>query len=493
LNGDECVSKGTAYLATMLSKSYKVRKMTFYDMTNFDIHVVSGTEPRKLLQVDTPQIPLIDVINRPIWRRGSKTPSTRILELDVKQAEQLIRTPNRPQNYILISQNKAEDLNFGADTWLCKIFVEWEQIANHKYSEILKQHLRTQQESPVILMARIGSGDLLGQFEAYCPIPMSVLNAFDKKLKEAEDALKPKETDDSVTLDKDKNNDQKMDIDEKETTKAKEKDTSEEKKTEKDEQKNINKKKKIALRVTAEFFAKHLVPLSEACDLETAMKKLDDDIANIQNTRNFLETLIYEVRDKLDDQYKAVVDPRYLDGHKDTITKLMYKLEDEEEISKDVMTYTREIDIIKSVTKPLDNLLEEHRSRPDAVATLTQQIKQYHRTAEKANYMDHDKKKKVIDKCTQIQTWLMGKLGEQERQPLWVNVAVTVSLIKQKLSELNVFCRPLCKEPTPPPPPPAEEKTDAPTNKDDKMETDESANPSAKTAAGGTEAEPSAG
>jgi len=359
----------------------------------------------------------------------------------------------------------------------------------------LKQHLRTQQESPVILMARIGSGDLLGQFEAYCPIPVSVLDAFDKKMKEAEDALKPKENDDSIKLDKDKNNETKMDIDEKESTKAKNKkmDTSEDQKTQKDEQKNINKKKKIALRVTAEFFAKHMVPLNEACAVETAMKKLDDDIANIQNTRNFLETLIYEVRDKLEGQYKAVVDPRYIDGHKETITNLMYKLEDEEEISKDVMTYTRDIDIIRSVTKPLDNLLEEHRSRPDAVATLTQQIKHYHRTAEKANYMDHDKKKKVIDKCTQIQTWLAGKLSEQERQPMWVNVAVTVSLIKQKLAELNVFCTPLCKEPTPPPPPPAEEKTDASTNKGDKMETDESANASTKTTTGGMEAEPNAG
>lgn len=501
MNGDECVSKGTAYLATMLSKSYKVRQMKFTDMTNFDIHVVSGAEPKKVIPVDLPQIPLIDVINRPIWRRGSKTKSTRTLHLDVKQAEQLIRTPSRPQNYILISQNNPEDLNFGADTWLCKIFIMWDQIANHRYSDILKEHLRTELDRPVILMARIGTDDLLGEFEAYCPILTSVLDAFEKKKKEAEDALKPKEKKGPNKSDGDKKDEQQMDIDEKESTatESKEMDTSgdKESKQEKNKKKNINRKTKIALRVTTEFILKNMVPLDEACALETMMKKLDDDIANIQNTRNFLETLIYEVRDKLDGEYIPVIDPRYLNGHKDTIAKLMYKLEDEEEISKDFMTYTRDIEIIKSITKPMDKLIEEHRMRAQKVAELTQQIKQYHTTAESAKYMDNEKKKKVLDKCNDVHTWLMSKLGEQAKQPLWVSVAVTVSLLKQKLNELDVFCRPLCKEPTPPPPPPppAEKKSDAANKDEKKMETDETAETadvSTKAATGDMDAESAA-
>jgi len=514
LNGDECVSKGTAYLATMLSKSYKVRKVNFYDMTNFDIHVVSGTEPSKLIPVDTPQIPLIDVINRPIWRRGSKIPSTRILDLDMKQAEQLIRTPNSPDNYLLISQNEAEILNFGADTWLCKIFIEWEQIANHKYSEILIEHLRTAKESPVILMARTGSDDLLGRCDAYCPILVSVLEAFDKKKKEEEEKLKPKETKEPEEVDDEKKDAQKMDIEEKEPTASEEKqptatptptnemdiEDTEKAKNKDTKKKNINKKKKIALRVTTEFFTKNMTPVNEACEVEMAMKKLDDDIANIQNTRNFLETSIYEVRDKLEDQYVSVVDPKKLDTLKESISQMMYKLEDEEEVSKDVVTYTRDIEIIKSMTKPLEKLLIEHNTRPQVVAVLMQQINHYATTAEKADYMDDEKKKKVIDKCNNIQTWLKEKITEQDKLPKWSKVAVAVSLIKHKLNELNGFCAPLCKEPTPPPPPPADEKNDTPAKTDEKMETDEpektsaKANEpektSAKATAGGMDAEP---
>merc|ERR1712060_1048759 len=51
------------------------------------IHVVSSAEPKELIPVDKEEVPLIDIISRPIWRRGSKIPSTRILELDMKLAD----------------------------------------------------------------------------------------------------------------------------------------------------------------------------------------------------------------------------------------------------------------------------------------------------------------------------------------------------------------------------------------------------------------------
>merc|ERR1712061_113502 len=151
--------------------------------------------------------------------------------------------------------------------------------------------------------------------------------------------------------------------------------------------------------VTAEFFTKNMTPSKAAIEVEMAMKKLDDDIANIQNTRNFLETSIYQVRDKLNDQYISVVEPNKLDGLKETITKMMYKLEDEEEVSRDVAVYTKDIEIIKSMAKPLDKLHMEHNERPEVVAVLTEKINEYITTAGKAEYMDEEKKKKVSHKC----------------------------------------------------------------------------------------------
>jgi len=481
LNGDECVSKGTAYLATMLSKSYRVREADFYDMANFDIHVVSEADPKNAIDVEAPMIPLAQIVTRPIWRRGSKIPSTRILKLDPKQTELLIRTPNSPNSFLLISQNEGESLKFGAETWLCKIYIAWEQIANHKYSEILTEHLRTEQESPIILMARIGSGDLLGRFEAYCPILLSVLEAFDRKKKGEEDALK---TPEEKTSGAEKKDAQKIDIDEQESSASpnQKMDTNDdnEKTKKKDKKKNENKMKKIALTVTAEFFVKNMTPINQAREVEMAMKKLDDDIANIQNTRNFLETLIYEVRDKLEAQYIPVIDPKHLEGHKRTISEMIEKLEDEEEISNNVNKYTQDIDLIKSMTKPLEVLIEEHRTRPHAVAVLTEWIKKYLLTAEKAEYMDGEKKKKVIEKCNTMQEWLQQLVSMQEKQPLWCKVVVTVALLQQKLHELNACCRPLCKQPTPPPPPPVEDKSDKKVSNKDKMETDEATNTSSK-------------
>merc|ERR1712060_860881 len=194
-----------------------------YDISNFDIHFVCGVEPKELIPVDIEEVPLIDIISQPIWRRGSKIPSTRILELDMKLAEQLLRTPTSPNNYVLISQNDADNLRFGANTWLCKLHIAWEEIIKHKYSEILREHLRVRsdeisQESPIILMARMGRGDVLGQFEAYCPIPTSVLDAFDMKTKEAENTSKLQESKDSQRDEDKKKDAEKMDMDEQEST-----------------------------------------------------------------------------------------------------------------------------------------------------------------------------------------------------------------------------------------------------------------------------------
>jgi len=513
MNGDECVAKGTAYLASMLSKSYKVRRVNFYDVTNFDIHFVSGAEPKELIPVDKEEVPLIDIISRPIWRRGSKIPSTRILDLDLKLAEQLIRTPSSPHNYVLISQNEAENLSFGSNTWLCKLYIAWQEIENHKYSEILKEHLRARangfsQECPIILMARMGSGDFLGQFEAYCPILTSVLDAFDMKTKEAEKASKQQESKKSEKFEDKKKDERKMDMDDQEssgtTNKKLDMEADGDKAEEKDvKKKDVNKKKKIALKVTAEFFTKNMAPYKEATEVEMAMKQLDDDIANIQNTRNFLETSIYQVRDKLNDQYISVVEPSKLEGLKEKITKMMYKLEDEEEVSRDVVVYTKDIEIIKNITKPLDKLLMEHKTRPEAVALLTQKISEYLTTAEKAKYMDNEKKKKVFDKCNTIQAWLKEKMTEQENLPMWSNVAVAATVIKHKLHELNGYCKPLCKEPILTPPKPAEEKVDFPLRGERNneaasknhvnMETEDPGNASAKANTGDMDTEATSG
>merc|ERR1719184_229463 len=266
--------------------------------------------------------------------------------------------------------------------------------------------------------------------------------------------------------------------------------------------KDMNKKKKIALKVTAEFFTKNMTPYKEAIEVEMAMKKLDDDIANIQNTRNFLETSIYQVRDKLNDQYISVVEPSKLEELKEKITKMMCKLEDEEEVSRDVVVYTKDIEIIKYITKPLEKLLMEHKTRPEAVALLTQKISEYLTTAEKAKYMDNEKKKKVFDKCNTIQVWLKEKLTEQENLPMWSNVAVTTTVIKHKLNELNGYCKPLCKEPARTPQP-AEEKVDFPlrgehnneaaSKNHGNMETEEPVNASAKANTGNMDTEATSG
>merc|ERR1711920_605526 len=162
-----------------------------------------------------------------------------------------------------------------------------------------------------------------------------------------------------------------------------------------------------------------------------------------------------------------------------------------EEVSRDVVVYTKDIETIKSKT------------RPEVVALLTQKINEYLTIAEKAEYMDDKKKKKVFDKCNTIQAWLKEKLTEQENLPMWSSVAVAATVIKHKLNELNGYCMPLCKKPTPAPPQPAEEKVEVPQREDQNnhaaskndvnMETDEPFNTSAKADTGDMDTEATSG
>jgi len=227
------------------------------------------------------------------------------------------------------------------------------------------------------------------------------------------------------------------------------------------------KKRKLALEVTTEFFRRMAIPMNIAVDTESKFRRLDEKIAYIQDTRNQLETMIYEVRDKLGNQYKSVVDPKRLDEHRATISAMMGKLDDEYEISKEAEVYTKDIGVIRSITRPLDELLIEHNLRPQVVKKLQDQIKEYTKIAETADYLDDEKRKKVFGKCGEVKDWLESKLAEQEKLPMWVKVAVNVSLIKQKLNELNVLCKPLCEKP-PPPPPEKKEEEKKDTEKDAK-------------------------
>jgi len=493
LNGDESVSTGTAYLATILSKSYRVREATFFDLTNFDLSVVSAADPDNTEPLLSPAKP-IEMVSKPIWGCASKIASTRVISLNASQVKQFIRTPQRPNNYLLIWQNLGERADFDEHSWICKISVAWEEIAKHKYSEIIQEHLKLEKE--VLLMARVGSDEILGKFDAYCPILVDVLEAWDKKKREEAEAAKPKEPKPAQEEKKEENT--ASDGKEKEKLKDEEKKVDTDKKTDEEAakapKKKKNKKRKLALTVTAEFFKRSAIPLSIAIETENKFKRLDEKIAHIQNTRNQLETMIYDVRDKLDDQYKTVVDPKRLEEHRTTISAMMDKLDDEYEISKDAHVYTKDIDVIKSITRPLDQLLIEHNVRPQVVKTLQSQIQEYTKIAETAEYLDDEKKKKVLDKCGEVKDWLESKLAEQEKLPMWVKVAVKVSLIKQKLNELNVHCKPLCEKPPPPPPEKKEEEKKETEKKDTKAEAEGPTTKAAdQAAASTTNAEENAG
>merc|ERR1719431_1118334 len=101
-------------------------------------------------------------------------------------------------------------------------------------------------------------------------------------------------------MERKKDEDPRNDCKDKQKPQKKEKKVDTDKKTDEEAAKIPKKKKKtkrkLALVVTTEFFKRTAIPMHIAIETETKFKSLDDKIAHIQNTRNQLEAMIYEVR-----------------------------------------------------------------------------------------------------------------------------------------------------------------------------------------------------
>merc|ERR1719461_2077546 len=111
--------------------------------------------------------------------------------------------------------------------------------------------------------------------------------------------------------------------------------------------------------------------------------------------------------------------------------------------------------------KPLQVLLHEKSNRPNAVRSLKTHIGSTSGKAEGMEWLTDEQKKRVADKCKEIDAWLSNLLIEQEKLQPHQNPVLTLKLIEQKRRELDVVCVPILNTPKPAPPKPKEpEKTD---------------------------------
>ncbi|VAH15203.1 unnamed protein product [Triticum turgidum subsp. durum] len=201
--------------------------------------------------------------------------------------------------------------------------------------------------------------------------------------------------------------------------------------------------------------------------------------------KNSVEAYVYDMRNKIHEKYNDFVMSEDIEG-------LMAKLqevedwlyEDGEDETKGV--YVAKLEELKKLGGPIEMRYKEWTERGPALEQLVYCIRSFREAAlsgdQKFDHIDESEKQKVVNECSDAETWLTEKKQQQDALPKHANPVLLVSDIKKKAEALDRFCKPIMTKPRPAPkpqtPPPAETPSpEAQTPEQQSNGADESAEP----------------
>eukprot|EP00742_Colponemidia_sp_Colp-10_P000945 GILJ01001025.1.p1 GENE.GILJ01001025.1~~GILJ01001025.1.p1 ORF type:complete len:808 (+),score=168.15 GILJ01001025.1:71-2494(+) len=224
-------------------------------------------------------------------------------------------------------------------------------------------------------------------------------------------------------------------------------------------------------------------------DIQTAFEEelqmLNDDrvAAETAERKNALESYIYEARARLNEQLSEFSTQQ----EKDNISQRLEAMENwlyDDGLDAIKSVYVAKLEELKNLGDPLEFRYKESQMRAEASRSLETTIAQFSNQAESTDekyaHIDQAEKNKVIEECKKASRWLYDKLSAQDAVPKTSNPVVTSSEIKQKRDELNRFATPILTKPKPAPPkvdaaPKAEPHLDEPALADGHASADASA------------------
>ncbi|KAJ0745130.1 putative Heat shock protein 70 family [Helianthus annuus] len=244
------------------------------------------------------------------------------------------------------------------------------------------------------------------------------------------------------------------------------------------------------------------IPVSEliygamlAADVEKAIEKefemaLQDRVMEeTKDKKNAVEAYVYDMRNKLHDKlHEFVTEPE----REAFIAKLQetedWLYEDGEDETKGV--YIAKLDELKKQGDPIEQRYKEHSERGSFVDQLVSVINGYRQAAasgdQKYEHIDLSEKQKVLNECSEAETWLRESQQLQDTLPKHAEPVLLSSDIRKKAETIDRVCRPIMSKPKPAPPKPStpeKPSSPAPTQEGEQPPQAESAsspNPSAE-------------
>lgn len=253
----------------------------------------------------------------------------------------------------------------------------------------------------------------------------------------------------------------------------------------KKEEKKEEKKKKIK-KTNLEFTISRPMEMTTAefeaaVEAENSMASIDRVVKATADTRNELESYIYDMRDRIISENH--LKPYSNADEASKFSSLLEKLENwlyEEGFDATIDVYAEKLSELKKIGDPIESRKKESEARPNAIAYLQKTLEHYKNwlnassSDDKFAHVTDEERSKGHTKCDEASSWMYEMLDKQGSLSATEDPAFTVSQVNAMVKEVSYVINPIMNKPKPKPKP----KTDPqPSPEAEKKEESEGAEP----------------
>ncbi|KAL8280171.1 hypothetical protein RQP46_007501 [Phenoliferia psychrophenolica] len=192
---------------------------------------------------------------------------------------------------------------------------------------------------------------------------------------------------------------------------------------------------------------------NDYAEREGQMAAGDKLVLETEDRKNALEEYVYDVREKLDGQWKKYVNSADADALRALASSSEDWLYTEEGEDATKSKYVERLDALKALGDPINLRFRDTEERPRALAALREAISGFSTkaTSGDAKYAHLSEKdlQTVIETCANAEAWVGNKVASQAEKPLDVKPVVTSAEIRKKAEEISNICSPIITKPAP--------------------------------------------
>lgn len=223
------------------------------------------------------------------------------------------------------------------------------------------------------------------------------------------------------------------------------------------EKKKMKKVKRVSLTVVPKGSGITPQALMEAQEAEAQMALQDRLIAETAEAMNALESAVYSYRDDLSQKLSTFIN----DADKEQLSAMLTKMEDwlyDEGFDVEKSVYQAKLKEIVGAFAPAVERSTEAEKRPAAIAALKEQISRFASFASDASeayeHIKAEDKEKVATESKKADEWLTATTAKLEGLAMTDEPPVKVAELQAKTTALIDTCEPIVNQPKPAPPKP---------------------------------------